>query len=1086
MSLSGYYRFPTIHGNSVAFVSEDDLWTVDAEGGVARRLTSGLAAVSHPFYSPDGEWIAYTGREEGHNEVYIIPASGGPVKRLTYLGVATTVIGWSVDGSRVLFTSDHEQPIDRIGVVYSVSCTGGMPVREPIGPAVSISVASGNRTVIGRNNNDPARWKRYKGGTAGDIWIDAEGSGQFKRLIKLNGNIGRPMWLGERVFFLSDHDGVGNIYSTTPIGDDLRQHTYHSDFYVRYPSTDGTRIVYHAGADLFVLDPSTSTTFKIELQYFSQFAQRQRRFVDAGKYMDYWALSPKGDMLALTSRGQGFALGHWEGSVLPITCEMRLPLRTRLAQWLSDGKRIAVVVDREGEEALEIHTPGKPELTVRFGSLDIGKAIAMKPSPDSDRIAISNHRHELLIVDAAEQTLTHVDKSNFTRIVGFDWSPDGSWLAYAFAETMYTQAIRVWNRNAQVPHTVTRPMLADYSPSFDPDGKYLYFIGQRDFNPVYDSLHFDLGFPRGSRPYVITLQAATISPFLRLPHAPGEDHGKAHEKSKEKADEPSEEAPAEGKGKGQPPFSIDLEGIQDRVVAIPVGEGRYDQIVGIHGKVLFSSYPIEGAVRPTEAEEYAPRGVLESWDLKEHRHEILAHRISGFSVSANAKALIYSSNHRLRVIAAGSKPDEKAAEQGRKSGWVDLARVRISVDPVVEWKQMAREAWRLQRDHFWTENMSSVDWHAVWLRYSPLIDRVGSRGEFSDLMWEMQGELGTSHAYESGGDYRHEPAYPQGFLGANMRYDSETETYRFERVLRGDAGDKRASSPLITPGVNVKPGDLLLAVNGLRLSESITPFEALTNQANQEVTLTVQDADRSAAPRDVNVVTLRSETQLRYRDWVEQNRARVHEATDGRVGYVHIPDMGAHGYAEFHRLYLSEVDRDAMIVDVRYNRGGHVSQLLLEKLSRKRVGYCVTRWGQPDPYPNSSVGGPIVALTNQYAGSDGDIFSHVFKLMNLGTLIGKRTWGGVIGIWPRNPLADGTITTQPEYSFWFKDVGWAVENYGTDPHIDIDITPQDYATSKDPQMEKALEVILDQLRENPVVRPTFESRPSLELPWKLS
>ena len=396
---------------------------------------------------------------------------------------------------------------------------------------------------------------------------------------------------------------------------------------------------------------------------------------------------------------------------------------------------------------------------------------------------------------------------------------------------------------------------------------------------------------------------------------------------------------------------------------------------------------------------------------------------------------------------------------------------------------MAREAWRLQRENFWTPNMSAVDWDAVWDRYAPLIDRVGTRGELSDLMWEMQGELGTSHAYEMGGDYRPEPAYPQGFLGADYAYDAEADCYALARIVQGTAGEPAADSPLNAPGVDVRPGDRLLAVNGRRVTGATLPQELLVHQAGAEVALTVRRGEE--APRVVTVRARRSEALARYREWVEANRRKVLEATGGRVGYVHIPDMGARGFAEFHRLYLTEVARDGLVVDVRYNRGGHVSQLLIEKLARKRVGYDVSRWGKPDPYPLYSVAGPMVAVTNQWAGSDGDIFCHVFKLMKLGPLIGTRTWGGVIGIWPRHVLADGSVTTQPEFSFWFVDVAWGVENYGTDPDIEVDVAPQDYAAGRDPQLDRAIAEVLRLLEENPPAVPAFDERPVLTPPPKL-
>jgi len=445
------------------------------------------------------------------------------------------------------------------------------------------------------------------------------------------------------------------------------------------------------------------------------------------------------------------------------------------------------------------------------------------------------------------------------------------------------------------------------------------------------------------------------------------------------------------------------------------------------------------------------------------------------------------------VIKAGEKPENNGNDCNRKTGWIDLERLKVSVLPSAEWRQMIREAWRLQRDQFWTPDMSLVDWVSIHNRYLPLVDRVSSRSEFSDLMWEMQGELGTSHAYEFGGDYRPEPKYHQGFLGADFKFDAEQNAWQINHIYRGDAWNPKAASPLLQSGVNVSEGDFLLAVNGRKLSQTTPPSMALVNLASQEVILTIQTSASQAKqkgtspfesiPRQVTVKTLASEFSLRYREWVENNRQYVHQATMGKVGYLHIPDMMGWGYAEFHRGFLSEADFQGLIVDVRFNRGGHVSSLLLEKLARRRIGYDHSRWGQiPIPYPVDSVQGPLVAITNEFAGSDGDIFSHGFKLMKLGPLIGKRTWGGVIGIDPRQSLVDGTVTTQPEYSFWFNDVGWGVENYGTDPDIDVEITPQDYRARVDTQLERAIQVILDLLVQNPPLAPNFSNRPNLALP----
>ncbi|MEM7115343.1 MAG: S41 family peptidase [Chloroflexota bacterium] len=441
--------------------------------------------------------------------------------------------------------------------------------------------------------------------------------------------------------------------------------------------------------------------------------------------------------------------------------------------------------------------------------------------------------------------------------------------------------------------------------------------------------------------------------------------------------------------------------------------------------------------------------------------------------------LVYRAGNRLRMIKADTKPS--GSGNNRTSGWIDLERAKVSIVPAREWQQMYREAWRLQRDQFWTPDMSQVDWLAAYERYLPLLDRISSRDELSDLLGEMQGELGTSHTYEYGGDYRFGPFYSQGKLGADFSFDAESESWQISHIVQGDIWNEKTSSPLLKPGIDIGIGDRIVAINGRSLSPTYSPRQALVSLGGETVALTVARDD--AEPRTFNVKALRSETDARYREWVEGNRRQVHKATNGRIGYIHIPNMGPEGFAEFYRSYLAEVERDGLLIDVRYNGGGNVSQLLLEKLTRRPLGYRPTRWGkQPDPYPNYAINGPLVALTNQNAASDGDIFSHVFKQLGLGPLVGKRTWGGVVGIWPRHSLVDKTTTTQPEFSTWFNDVGWGIENYGAEPDIEIDNSPQDYANGRDAQLERAIAETLALLAENPPETPDFGERPDLSFP----
>ena len=1162
----GYYREPTVCGDQVVFVCESDLWSVSLEGGLARRLTANYVDVRSPALSPDGKWLALVGRDEGVSEVYVMPAAGGPMARRTYQGDYCLVTGWTADSSKIRYVSQTEQAPRHGSRPWVVPCESGPPELVDLGPADRLVEGPKGGLLLGRNIGDPSRWKRYRGGRTGYFWIDRAGEGTFEALPTFGGNLTDPMWIKKRIYFLSDHEGHGNLYSVDLRGGKLARHTHHEDFYARNAKSDGKSIVYQCGAELWVFSVASGETRKLEVEVASSKQKLQRKFASATPYLESADVHPKSHSLALGVRGKPFVLGNWEGQVRQLG--ERHGVRYRMTHWLHDGEALVTLSDAEGEEALEIHRlpPPDPErardastkdkkpgqakdkkaedkkkkkkdkkkkgkqeeppkpLLERLGDLDIGRPLLLAVSPTKNAVVIANQRLEVLHVDLDTKTLKVLDRSDYGRILGVGWSPDGRYVTYGFRGSPRTSHIRVTEVETGEVREVTSPVHLDAAPAFDPKGRYLYFVSYRTFNPVYDRFYFDLGFPEGGKVYLVTLQKDTPSPLRLKPrslHGDDDDDDKKDDddakgkkkkdkkkdkkKSKNKDDAeadgaqeaakaPAGEVTKEGKkakgekkgkkAKGEKkdtdavkPIKIDFEGITERVLALPVQEGIYGHVDATEDKVFFDRWPIQGTLdEAEEGEEEEPEGTLYTFDLKTLEEEHYASGIGSWGLALDRKTLIYASAAKLRVVAAGSKPEGEGVN--RKGGWIDLGRVRVAIQPAAEWRQMYRELWRLQRDNFWTADMSGVDWEDVYQRYLPVLARVATRTEFSDLAWEVQGELGTSHAYEWGGDHRRGPRYPLGHLGADLRWGGEA--WEIARIPRGDGWNPEASSPLSEPGLDVRPGDKLLEVEGQALSAERTPGEALLHKADTEVELRLQRG--AEPPRRVVVTTLEGEEALRYRDWVEANRARVHEDSKGQVGYVHVPNMGPVGFAEFHRYYLAEFNRPGLIVDVRRNGGGHVSQLLLEKLARRRIGYDVPRYGKPVPYPEDARLGPVVCLTDEHAGSDGDIFSHCFKLLGLGPLIGKRTWGGVIGIWPRHPLVDRSITTQAEFAFWFTDVGWRVENYGTEPDIEVEVTPQDWAAGLDPQLAKGLEVVSGLIAEEKPAVPDFGPRPQLRAP----
>ncbi len=1081
----GYYQHAHIHRDTIVFVCEGNLWSVSIKGGPATRLTTGEHDCTFPRISPNGRQIAFVGLEDGPSELYLIPSFGEAPTRITHLGSGSiNLCGWSANGKKLVFAADAGLPFSRTKQGYTISVKGGQPVKLPHGLVETIATNEDGATVLGMNEIDSASWKRYRGGQKGELWIDPEGNGEFAHFVRhIEGNVVCPMWVGERVYFASDHEDIANIYSVKPDGSDLQKHTHHSDYYVRFPSTDGERIVYTAGGDLYVFDPVKNASAQIPVSVPVMKRETERRLLPASDWLESYAPHPEGHSLALIARGQPIVKPNWGSHATQHGSGNRI--RYRLIDWLPDGNRFVVVSDAAGYERLELHYADKSKAPVILTKEDLGRFVELSACVDS--VAVTNHKNQLLHVDFETGKVKVLDTAEVGNIHDIAWSPDGVWVAYTYPATvtrdLFVAAgrIRVVNAITGVTHDVTREILSDRLPAWDPDGDYLYFVSSRTFKPQWDAVKMDMGFAYASRLYAIPLRKDVITPFDDDPNP-----------LVKTVRETKVQELAEGVS-----IDIDFDGILERVIAFPdcVATGEYTSLIAVKGRVLFVQYDSISASLDAPSgswiNEKAPQhSTLWLYDFEQQRMIHVAAGVSDVRLAKGGEFVFFHTGEgkeTIRVfdvveeIAEGTEYiDEPADEYTRRSGLIDISEVEVSVKPQEEWAQIFHEAWRMQAQNFWTEDMCDVDWNLVRDRYAKLLPRLRTRGDLADLIWEMQGELGTSHAYHSGGDYQPSNGYYQGHLGADLVWDKAQGGYRITSILRGDPGDPTADSPLAAPGLGITVGDIIVAVDGVSVTFSESPQKLLVNKAFKRVGLTLKNADGEL--NEATIVALADEEPLRYRAWVNENRRQVHKKSGGKLGYVHIPDMGETGYGEFYRGYQLEHGKQGLVVDVRFNGGGSVSALILQVLLRQVKGWDISRWNGTGTYPMESVAGPKVIVTNQFAASDGDIITHAVHLYGVGKVIGKRTWGGVIGIDPRHALVDGSIVTVPEYAFYFEDKGWSVENHGATPDFDVDVKPQDYANGVDPQLDTAIEIALEELKANPVRIPDFSQRPRKPIP----
>ncbi len=1084
-------------------------WLAPAAGGRAWRFTADQAAARWPRLSPGGGHLAYVSSKDGGPEVYVASVEDGGAQRLSYWGAQMArVCGWTSDGE-VLAISPAGQPfVDHMRArVLSTGLSGGLGAARilPFGPVSDMSAGDGRTALLtGTWGQDMAHWKRYRGGTAGRLWVgdglDAAAAGTFRRVLAdIGGQLGSPMIVGDRLAFLSDFEGTGNVYSVAADGTGLRRHTDHDGWYARQASTDGRRVIYSCGGELWLLDGLDADPLRLDIVLGTPAGGRATRLITAADHVGSLSVDKSGRASAVEVRGTVHWLTHRDG---PARALAAVPgARARFPQVLGTAGDVVWATDEDGTDALAIGgPPGAGSATARrLAAGQVGRVQSLAAAPDGSAIAVAAQDGHLWLVDVASEQVRELAASGNGAVKGLAWSPDSAWLAWseptdhpADPGGLALRKIRLAGVADGEVTDATDGRFVDTDPVFSLDGRYLAFLSRRSFDPIYDAHSFDLSFPYGARPYLVPLQAAAPSPFgpeLAGRPASGEDKDKDGGDAADScpggassAGDSSAENGESGKNKGAAgtdPVVVDTDGLAGRVVTLPVQESRYSRLRAVKGGLAWLREPLRGELGLGGAapDDDAPRPSLERFDFAKRALTELASEADWFEVSGDGTKLVISEHGKLTVVPADRKADPDNDDDRIV---IDRSRARFSADPPALWQQAYGEAFRIMRHDYWVADMADVDWDAVEQEYRPLLDRIASQADFTDLLWEVFGELGTSHAYAAGpgGDHQNASCVP-GILGADLERDGNT--WRVTRTVLGDASDPRARAPLAAPGAGIAPGDAILAVDGRPVGPQ-GPGPLLVGTAGKPVALTIGPAGGGEL-RQVAVVPLRSDLRLRYLDWVRHKRAQVHELSGGRAGYVHVPDMVSEGWADFLRDLRSEMLRDAVVVDIRSNGGGHISELVIEKLNRRVIGWDNRRGMQPGTYPDGAPRGPIVALADEFAASDGDIVTGAIQALQLGPVVGTRTWGGVIGYDEEHELVDGTKITVPRLSFYFESSGWGVENYGVDPDVEVMISPADWAADRDTQLETAVQLALAALEERPAARPPdITTRPSRRRP----
>ena len=1079
-------RFPTTNGRQIVFCYAGELYTVAKEGGIARRITSGPGYTSFPRFSPDGTQLAFTSQYDGNTEVYVMPAEGGAPKRLTTsatlgrddisdrMGPNNLVMAWENTKPLVVFRSRMKSFNDFIGQLFTVGLDAELPQQLPVprGGFVSFS-PDDSKMAFNRVFREFRTWKHYRGGMADDIWIYDFKNGTTENLTNNPAQDICPMWGPDnRIYFTSDRDGRMNLFATDLTSKETKQLTTFKDFDIKFPSIGKDSIVFEEAGYIWRYDLASGQAAPIPIEVKEDFASGRAAFVDASKHTETVNLAPDGERAIVVARGDLFSVPMKEGTARNLSKSSNA--HERDAIWSPDGKWIAYNSDVTGENELYVRSQdgkGQPQQVTSGADTYYYKPVW---SPDSKKLLWADRLQRLRYVDVASKAVTQVDQDKWGEIQSYNWSPDSQWIAWSRPEENDLTRVYIFSVADKKQTPVTDEWYGSTNVAFSDDGKYLLFASSRDFKPTFAEDEFENVYVDMQRIYLVTLAKDTEPPL-----GPRSDEvGKAEQKRAKQKEKEGEEKKAEEKKSPSPApkssptatpevtpkkpvvVKVDLDGIHDRISGVEIVPGNYSDIRLVDDRIFYLRRTVADQEGEDEGEQDGPdRKAHLCFYSMEDRKETVLGDVNAYQISADGKRMLVKIKKDYAII---DLPKDKLETKDHE---LKLAGLDMQLDKHAEWNQIYFECWRQMRDFFYAPNMNGIDWKAMRDKYAAILPFVNHRNDLTYLLGELIGELNNGHTYVGGGERPETPRIKLGLLGAELSRDPTTKAYRVDRILPGENWDKQTRSPLTAQGVNVKVGDYILAINNTPVSGLPNLYDALIGTADKQVILRVNSKPSDDGARDVTVVPTADESSLYYLAWVQKNIDYVSKKTNGEVGYLHIPDMGRPGLNEFTKLYFPQIRKKALIVDVRGNGGGFVSPLVIERLRRALVMVGIARNGMPTTDPPQTFLGPMVSLIDEFSASDGDIFPYRFKALGLGKLIGKRTWGGVIGIRDSLPLVDGGQFFKPEFAPYSKEgKGWIIESHGVDPDIVVDNDPAKEFRGEDQQLDRAIQEIQEELK----------------------